>query len=369
MKFGIKLHKLPKRSACKRYDFSEPEQYTIELQDRFEALSTPESNDPGNMATEQEDGESCGTKKGRINREWDTLKRSIRESAEKTLAAKKQAKKKPWIKPETFEMIKKKRECKRDSEEYRDLKTAVRKMLRLDRNAHLTAVCEEIEEHQQRNRTKDMFATVNRLTKQACPSVKMVKSESGENLTEQAEIMNRWKNYCETLYSTCEPIEEMKLDGEREPTPTYEEVEKAIKSMRTGKAEGPDEIPVELLKLGGETVTGAMHTMITYVWKTGIWPDNWTRSTFVTLFKKGDPTVCANYRTISLISHASKVLLKVILDRMRDKVEFEVAEEQAGFRPNRGTTEHLCNLRLITEKGKSVQATALPMFHRLRESF
>jgi len=89
------------------------------------------------------------------------------------------------------------------------------------------------------------------------------------------------------------------------------------------------------------------------VWKTGNWPDDWTQSTFVPLFKKGDPTVCANYRTISLISHASKVLLKVILDRMRDKVEFEIAEEQAGFRPNRGMTEHLCNLCLITELARA----------------
>jgi len=58
-------------------------------------------------------------------------------------------------------------------------------------------------------------------------------------LTEQDEIMNRWKDYCEALYSTCEPVEEMKLEGEHEPTPTYGEVAKAIKSMRTGKAEGP----------------------------------------------------------------------------------------------------------------------------------
>ena len=237
--------------------------------------------------------------------------------------------------------------------ELQNVGTTVRKMLRLDRNAHLTAVCEEIEEYQRRNRTKDTFATVNRLTKQACPSVKSVKSESGETLTEQAEIMNRWKNYCEILYSTCEPVEEMKLEGEREPTPTYGEVEKAIKSMKTRKAEGPDEIPAELLKLGGETVTAAMHRLITHVWITRNWPEDWTQSTFVPLFKKGDLTVCANYRTISLISHASKVLLKVILDRMRDKVEFEVAEEQAGFRPNRGTMEHLCNLRLLTERAKA----------------
>jgi len=107
-------------------------------------------------------------------------------------------------------MIVKKRECKRDSEEYKDLKTTVRKMLRLDRYAHLTAVCEELKDYQRRNRTKDMFETVNRLTKQACPSVKSVKSKSGETLTEQDEIMNPLeppcKSYCEALYSTCEPI-------------------------------------------------------------------------------------------------------------------------------------------------------------------
>ena len=134
-----------------------------------------------------------------------------------------------------------------------------------------------------------MFAAVNRLTKQACPSVRAVKSESGETLTEQAEILDRWKSYWETLYSTCESVEEVKLDGEREPTPTYEEVEKALELMRTGKAEGPDEIPAELLKLGGETVTMAMHKMITYVWKTGIWPDDWTQSTFVPSFIERRP--------------------------------------------------------------------------------
>ena len=80
-------------------------------------------------------------------------------------------------------------------------------------------------------------------------------------------------------------MEEIKLDGEREPTSTYEEVEKALKTMRTGKAEGPDEIPAEVRKLGGETVTMEMYKM-TYVWKTGIWPDDWTQSTFVPLLRR-----------------------------------------------------------------------------------
>jgi len=76
-------------------------------------------------------------------------------------------------------------------------------------------------------------------------------------------------------------------------------------------------------------------------------------ATFVPIFKKGDQTVCANYHTISLISHAIKVMLRAILDRMRDKVEYEAAEEQAGFRPQRGTHNHLCSLRLITERARA----------------
>jgi len=104
--------------------------------------------------------------------------------------------------------------------------------------------------------------------------------------------------------------------GPHEPAPTLEEVEKALKYTRDGKAAGPDDIPIELLKLGGDSVVKAMHKIVVCVWNTGKWPEDWTQSTFVPLYKKGDPTVCANYRTISLISHASKVLLKVILARI-----------------------------------------------------
>jgi len=97
----------------------------------------------------------------------------------------------------------------------------------------------------------------------------------------------------------------------------------------------------------------AMHRIIKAVWNDGKWPEDWTESTFVPLYKKGDPAVCANYRTISLISHASKVLLKVILNRIKDKTEVEVAEEEAGFRPQRVTHNHLCSLRILTEKARA----------------
>jgi len=79
-----------------------------------------------------------------------------------------------------------------------------------------------------------------------------------------------------------------------------------------------------------EGTQSRQHRIIVKVWQTVKWPEDWTQSTFVPLIKKGDPTVCANYRTISLVSHASKVLLKVILARIQGKVEYEVASDPVG---------------------------------------
>ena len=101
------------------------------------------------------------------------------------------------------------------------------------------------------------------------------------------------------------------------------------------------------------------------VWQTGKSPDDGTQSTFVPLYKKRDPSVGANYRTISLIFHASKS--KVILGRITPKTEFEVAEEQAGFGPQRGTHNHLCSLRILTEKARSRRQPLY--FRRLRKAF
>ena len=86
------------------------------------------------------------------------------------------------------------------------------------------------------------------------------------------------------------------------------------------------------------------------IWRTGEWPTPWTQSLINTLPKKGNLQLCQNYRTISLISHSSKVMLKVIVNRLRPKAEEIIDEEQAGFRAGRNTTEQIFNLRILCEK-------------------
>ena len=122
------------------------------------------------------------------------------------------------------------------------------------------------------------------------------------------------------------------------------EVEAAIQSSKKGKSAGVDNIPAELVQAGGEDVINVLTTICNKIWQTGEWPTPWTQSLVITLPKKGNLQQCQNYRTISLISHASKVMLKIILNRLKPQAEKIIAKEQAGFRAGRSTTEQIFNL-------------------------
>jgi len=100
------------------------------------------------------------------------------------------------------------------------------------------------------------------------------------------------------------------------------------------------------------------------IWETGEWPEEWTFSTFIPLPKKGGLKQCENYRTIALVSHASKILLRIILERIRVKTETEIADEQAGFRQGRGTRDQITNLRMLMRKAREHQQ---PLLRGLQE--
>ena len=128
-----------------------------------------------------------------------------------------------------------------------------------------------------------------------------------------------------------------------------EEVEAAVKSLKKGKSAGVDNIPAELVQAGGEAMIDALHIICSKIWRTGEWPTQWAQSLIITLPKKGNLQKCQNYRTISLISHCSKVMLKILLNRLKSQAEKIIAEEQAGFRMG-STTEQIFNLRVLLEK-------------------
>ena len=127
------------------------------------------------------------------------------------------------------------------------------------------------------------------------------------------------------------------------------EVEAAVQSLKKGKSAGVDKIPAELVQAGGEDVVTALTTNCSKTRQTGEWPTPWTHSLVITLPKKGNLQQCQNYRTISLISHPSKVILKIILSRLKPQAEKIIAEQQVGFRAGRSTKEQLFNLQILLE--------------------
>ena len=128
-----------------------------------------------------------------------------------------------------------------------------------------------------------------------------------------------------------------------------EEVEIVVASLKKGKSSWVDNIPAEFVQAGWATMVDVLTEICNRIWRTGEWPTPWTQSLIITLTKKGNLQLCQNYRTISLISHSSTVMLKVILYRLKPQAEEIIAEEQAGFIVGRSTTEQIVSLRILCE--------------------
>ena len=117
------------------------------------------------------------------------------------------------------------------------------------------------------------------------------------------------------------------------------EVKRALGSITTNKASGGDGIPVELFQILTDDVVKVLHSICQHIWKTQQWPQDWKRSVFIPMSKKGNAKECSNYCTIALISHTSKVMLKILQAWLQQYVNRELPDVQAGFRRGRGTRD------------------------------
>ena len=128
-----------------------------------------------------------------------------------------------------------------------------------------------------------------------------------------------------------------------------------LRKITTNKASGGDGIPVELFQILKENAVKVLHSICQQIWKTQQWPQDWKRPVFIPIPKKGNAKECWNYRTIALISHASKVMLKILQARLQQYVNCELPDVQAGFRKGRGTRDQIANICWIIKKAREFQ--------------
>ena len=121
-------------------------------------------------------------------------------------------------------------------------------------------------------------------------------------------------------------------------------------SITTDKASGGDGIPVELFQILKDDAVKVMHSICRQIWKTQQWPQDWKRSVFIPIPKKGNAREYSNYLTIALISPASKVMLKILQARLQQYPKPEFPDVQASFRKGRGTRDQIANIYWIIEK-------------------
>ena len=146
------------------------------------------------------------------------------------------------------------------------------------------------------------------------------------------------------------------------------EVRWVLESITTNTS-GGDGIPVELFQILKDDAVKVLHSICQQIWKTQQWPQDWKRSIFIPVPKKGNAKECSNYHTIALISHASKVMLKILQARRQQYVNPELPDVQAGFRKSRGTRDQIASIHWIIEKAREFQKSIYACFINYAKAF
>ena len=136
------------------------------------------------------------------------------------------------------------------------------------------------------------------------------------------------------------------------------EVQWALESITTIKASGGDGIPVELFQILKDDAVKVLHSICLQIWKTHQWPQDWKKSVFIPIPEKGNAKECSNYLTIAFISHASKVMLKILQARLQQYMNHEFPDVQAGFRKGTGTRDQIANICWIIKKQENTRKTS-----------
>ena len=239
---------------------------------------------------------------------------------------------------------------------YKDLNRKIQAACRTAKERWIEEQCNELEDLEKKN-IQQMYNKIKAMTKRSCrPANTALKTKNGEVVMEQQDILDRWTEYIGDLFEDTGDMLNFDTNDEVSGNEIlHSEVEAALKEMKSGKSPGSDNITTELLNACKETSIRKLCNLANKIYRTGEIPEQMKESVFILLPKKGDMLECRNYRLISLISHITKIILRVIMRRIRNKLLPEISEEQFGLKKDSGTRDVIFILRILAERSIEMQ--------------
>jgi hypothetical protein len=194
------------------------------------------------------------------------------------------------------------------------------KCLGTTKREYLKGKINELETNYKSKNIRDLYRGINEFKKGYQPRINIIKDENGNLLTDLQNVLNRWKNSFNQVLNMQRVHDVRRMDIRTAdplvPGPSTVEVEIAIGKLKSYKSPGSDQIPAELIKAGGETLYSKIHRLICSIWNNEELSQQWKKSIVIPIHKKDDKTDCNNYRGISLLSTAYKILSNILLDRL-----------------------------------------------------
>jgi len=290
-----------------------------------------------------------------IDQIWTKLKDCIEDVAEEICGTEQTQRKQKWMSSHILRKMEERRKYKsmqtaEGQRMYKDLKHSIQRLCREAKDKYFDEKCKEIEvldkahSNLMYQKIKDFQPRKNRVQQ-------MIQDKNGLSIREKEDALNRWAEYVEELYDDRNRGEADMGDLVHEVYNISElEIKNVISGLPKDKACGEDTISAELLQCMGEEGIETVTRLINKIYTSGYIPEDFRRSIFVPLPKVNKAQDCSEYRTIALISHASKILLHLIKRRITPIIERQIGESQMGFRKGKGTRDAIFQLRMINER-------------------
>ena len=328
--------------------------YAVEVKNRYEALEIEETEQIEEV----------------IDKKWENFKESINEGT-KTLPKTKKKKDEDWMTDKIKELFKRRKEEKDHTDKYLELDKEIRRECREAKEKWFNDRCDEIMEMEKNHNSRELHRKVKDLTGKNKRSADSgcIKDRDGNMLFDKEEVERRWTEYIRELYDDPNREEAEPIEIGEGPDINVDEVKYALKLMGARKAPGIDGITTEQLKALDEESIVVLTEICNQIYSTGHIPEDLRHSVFIKIPKKKKALECGEHRTISLMSHVIKLILRIIIERNSNMFEREVSETQSGFKSKVGTREGLFNVRSIIDKMLAVDKKLYVCFIDYEKAF